>query len=409
MKHPQVALAEVADLIRGITYKPSDVCDETAPSAVACMRTKNVQEVIDESDIVWIPASIIRNSSKYLKTGDILVSSANSWNLVGKGCWVPELSYPASAGGFISILRGNQALVDLRYLYHWFVSPQTQAKLRSYSNKTTNISNLDHSRTMGTELPFPPLEEQRRIAAILDKGHAVQTLIGRREKAFLAVEESLFAALGEEGKAARTSRVFDFAEVFWLQEGPGVRNWQFTAEGVKLLNVGNITPDGRVDLGKTNRHISKEEACGRYSHFMVDDGDLLMPSSGIPIDEDGLLRTRSAFASKAHLPLCMNTSTIRFKPKMEGSSLLFLQGWLQSREFRTQITKLVTGSAQKNFGPSHLKQLQITLPEPGAQSEFEQRLNKIRSLRASLSPSVDKAVRLVGSTAHHLFTAGEHE
>jgi type I restriction enzyme S subunit len=169
MKHAQVALGEVADLIRGITYKPSDVCDETAPSAVACMRTKNVQEVLDESDIVWIPASIIRNSSKYLMTGDILVSSANSWNLVGKGCWVPELSYPASAGGFISILRGNQALVDLRYLYHWFTSPQTQAKLRSYSNKTTNISNLDHSPTLGTELPLPPLEEQRRIAAILDR------------------------------------------------------------------------------------------------------------------------------------------------------------------------------------------------------------------------------------------------
>ena len=167
MKHPQVALGEIADLIRGITYKPSDVCDETAPSAVACMRTKNVQEVLDESDIVWIPASIIRNSSKYLKTGDILVSSANSWNLVGKGCWVPELSYPASAGGFISILRGNKAVVDLGYLYHWFTSPQTQAKLRSYSNKTTNISNLDHSRTLGTEIPLPPLEEQRRIAAIL--------------------------------------------------------------------------------------------------------------------------------------------------------------------------------------------------------------------------------------------------
>jgi type I restriction enzyme S subunit len=192
MKHAQVALGEVADLIRGITYKPSDVCDETAPSAVACMRTKNVQEVLDESDIVWIPASIIRNSSKYLMTGDILVSSANSWNLVGKGCWVPELSYPASAGGFISILRGNQALVDLRYLYHWFTSPQTQAKLRSYSNKTTNISNLDHSRTLGTELPLPPLEEQRRIAAILDRVQGLEKLAESQIKQLDALANSSF-------------------------------------------------------------------------------------------------------------------------------------------------------------------------------------------------------------------------
>ena len=86
MTPPQVALGEIATLIRGITYKPSDVCEATTQSAVACMRTKNVQEDLDESDIVWIPASIIRNSSKYLNPGDILVSSANSWNLVGKGC-----------------------------------------------------------------------------------------------------------------------------------------------------------------------------------------------------------------------------------------------------------------------------------------------------------------------------------
>ena len=180
MTHPQVALGEIATLIRGITYKPSEVCEAITQSAVACMRTKNVQEVLDETDIVWIPASLIRNSSKYLNPGDILVSSANSWNLVGKGCWVPELKYPASAGGFISILRGNPDGVDLRYLYHWFVSPRTQAKLRSYSNKTTNISNLDHSRTLATEIPLPPLEEQRRIAAILDKRHSLEERIQRR-------------------------------------------------------------------------------------------------------------------------------------------------------------------------------------------------------------------------------------
>jgi type I restriction enzyme S subunit len=195
MKHPAVALGEIADLIRGITYKPADVCDPNAASAVACMRTKNVQEALDESDIVWIPDSLIRNPAKYLKPGDILVSSANSWNLVGKGCWVPELNYPASAGGFISILRGNSDAVDLRYLYHWFVSPQTQAKLRSYSNKTTNISNLDHGRTLATEIPLPPLEEQRRIAAILDTVALVSTYIDRAANLRLALKRSLFADL----------------------------------------------------------------------------------------------------------------------------------------------------------------------------------------------------------------------
>jgi type I restriction enzyme S subunit len=176
-----------------------------------------------------------------------------------------------------------------------------------------------------------------------------------------------------------------------------VRNWQFTSSGVKLLNVGNITIDGKVDLRRSERHVSEEEAFGRYSHFLVDEGDLLMPSSGIPIEGDGLLRTRSAFATSSDLPLCMNTSTIRFKPKTEESSLLFLQGWLQSREFRVQITKLVTGSAQKNFGPSHLRQLTITIPHPSLQDDFEKRLMRIRVLRHSLRPSESNLSELMTS------------
>jgi type I restriction enzyme S subunit len=170
--------------------------------------------------------------------------------------------------------------------------------------------------------------------------------------------------------------------------------------------VGNITKDGKVDLLRSERHISGDEAFGRYNHFLVDEGDLLMPSSGIPIEEDGLLRTRSAFARSSDLPLCMNTSTIRFKPKMERASLLFLQGWLQSREFRVQITKLVTGSAQKNFGPSHLKQLSITLPHSDLQDDFEKRLLRIRKLRHSLNPSESNLAALVFSLGNLAFNCG---
>src|SRR5437879_812655 len=101
-------------------------------------------------------------------------------------------------------------------------------------------------------------------------------------------------------------------DAFWFQEGPGVRKWQFENAGIKLLNVGNITKFGTLDLSKTDRHLSETEVAERYSHFLVDEGDLVIASSGISFDTDGLLRTRGAFVSKEHLPLCLNTSTIRF-------------------------------------------------------------------------------------------------
>ena len=74
-----------------------------------------------------------------------------------------------------------------------------------------------------------------------------------------------------------------FPEVVWFQEGPGVRNTQYTNSGVKLLNVANLV-DGKVDLSNTDRYISEEEAYGKYKHFLVDDGDFIIASSGIKVE-----------------------------------------------------------------------------------------------------------------------------
>jgi type I restriction enzyme S subunit len=103
----------------------------------------------------------------------------------------------------------------------------------------------------------------------------------------------------------------DLTDAYWFQEGPGVRNWQFTTYGIKLLNVANILKTGTIDLSKTDRCLSTEEVQQKYKHFLADAGDLVIASSGISFDTDGLLRTRGAFVKANHLPLCMNTSTIR--------------------------------------------------------------------------------------------------
>jgi type I restriction enzyme S subunit len=147
-------------------------------------------------------------------------------------------------------------------------------------------------------------------------------------------------------------------DICWYQEGPGVRNYQFTKQGVKLLNGTNIAK-GKVSLDTTNRYISEAEAFGSYKHFLVDDGDILIASSGVTIDK---FHEKVAFASSDNLPLCMNTSTIRFK--VNATELLddFLYFFLQSDLFKEPIGKQATGSAQLNFGPAHLNKISVSLP-----------------------------------------------
>ncbi len=192
-------------------------------------------------------------------------------------------------------------------------------------------------------------------------------------------------------------------ECFWFQEGPGVRKWQFRDAGIKLLNVANIEKSGRLNLEKTDRYLDQSEVSERYSHFLIDEGDLVIASSGISFDEDGLLRTRGAFVSKEHLPLCLNTSTIRFKSKEGLSDSSYLKHWLDSHAFRKQITKLVTGSAQQNFGPSHLKAIKIDLPPLPEQRRIAAILDKADALRTKRREALAQLDRLAQSIFVEMF------
>jgi type I restriction enzyme S subunit len=204
-------------------------------------------------------------------------------------------------------------------------------------------------------------------------------------------------------KAAAKWPSLPLTEAFWFQEGPGVRNWQFTTSGIKLLNVANIEKGGTLNLEKTDRHLGEDEVAKKYTHFLVDAGDLVIASSGISFDDDGLLRTRGAFVRDEHLPLCLNTSTIRFKAIDGMSDLRFLRLWLNGREFRSQITKFVTGTAQQNFGPSHLKATKITLPPLAEQRRIAEVLDRAEALRAKRRAALAQLDSLTQSLFLDLF------
>lgn len=190
-KWKTVALGDVADFVRGINFKPHDVVPTGTPGSVACMRTKNVQAELDLSDVWSVGEQFVRREDQFLQAGDVLVSSANSWNLVGKCCWIPELPGRASFGGFVSVLRPHRAKVEPRFLFRWFSSDRIQTTLRSFGQQTTNISNLNTDRCLKLLLPLPPLAEQRWIAEVLDRAEALRA----KRRAALAQLDSLTQSL----------------------------------------------------------------------------------------------------------------------------------------------------------------------------------------------------------------------
>lgn len=183
-------------------------------------------------------------------------------------------------------------------------------------------------------------------------------------------------------------KVVPIADVVFFQEGPGVRKHQYKDVGVKLLNGGNIN-NGILNLGTTDRHISSDEAEGKYNHFLVDEGDLLIACSGVVVEK---FNGKIAYAKAEHLPLCMNTSTMRFKAlDAQVLYLDYFRRFLETNFFKKQLQKLITGSAQLNFGPSHIKLMNMPLPLLEEQKRIAAILDKADSVRRKRQQAIDLA------------------
>ena len=169
----------------------------------------------------------------------------------------------------------------------------------------------------------------------------------------------------------------NISDVLFFQEGPGVRNTQYTTSGVKLLNVANLV-DGKVDLSTSDRYISEDEAYGKYSHFLCDVGDFIVASSGIKVE---YIDKKMGFIEESMLPLCMNTSTIRFKVLDEKLlRIKYFMYYLKSQHFKGQLAREITGSAQLNYGPSHLKKMVMPLVDISIQDEIVQQMDKVQKI-----------------------------
>ncbi len=184
-------------------------------------------------------------------------------------------------------------------------------------------------------------------------------------------------------------------DVCWFQEGPGLRQWQFTTRGMKVINVTNLER-GVLNLDSTDRYISLSEFGSMYQHFAIDVDDIVMASSGNSYSKTAVVREHD-------LPLMMNTSVIRFKPRSTIDHH-FLWVILNSWIFKNQIDLMITGGAQPNFGPYHLKRTYVPLPPLPEQRAIAAALSDVDALLAKLDQLIAKKRDIKQAAMQQLLT-----
>ncbi|CDU08196.1 putative type I restriction-modification system specificity subunit [Vibrio coralliirubri] len=239
MSCPTVKLRELITLTGGFAFKSSDFQENGVP----LIRIGNANSgTFKTSGMVLLPRGFEKKYSKFLvKPKDLLITLTGT---VGKGDYGNVCEATADHDSYLlnqRVAKFNIESVDLfkRYLFLFLSTPEVKKQLTSLSRgvRQANIKNDD---ILELEIPLPPLEEQKRIAAILDK---VDTIRQKRKQAIELADEFLRSVFldmfGDPVTNPKGWEVTTCGEVFKLSSGKGLTAKNMDKDGSHLVYGGN--------------------------------------------------------------------------------------------------------------------------------------------------------------------------
>jgi type I restriction enzyme S subunit len=378
----------VAQFLRGINFKPDDIVPVGTEGTVVCLRTKNIQKSLDCDDIWAVSEDFVRRPEQILKEGDLLVSSANSWNLVGKCCWIPNLSWRTTFGGFVSVLRANPTQIEPRFLYWWFSADRTQALLRSFGQQTTNISNLNIERCLNLDIPLFPRAEQSRIAAILDVADALRAkhreALAQLDRLTQAIFIEMFGELMGQNHRWQSKPVSHFVAGFESGKSVAADDKDDVTSSFRVLKVSAVTS---LEYKPHESKAAPANYVPAKSYF-VRDGDLLF-SRANTTDLIG------ATAYVKHTPpnMLLSDKLWRFVwHEIPRAEPLFVAQLFRQRKFRAEIARRASGTSgsMKNISQDKVLSINVGLPSLDLQQTFANRLRCIEQIKAAYKKSLSQ-------------------
>ncbi|MGK9173781.1 restriction endonuclease subunit S [Yokenella regensburgei] len=398
MSWPMVKLGDVLSIIRGVTFKPNDQVEPLSEGSTIVMRTKNVQRGgLDISDLIAIPDSFIKRDEQYLRSEDMLISSANSWELVGKISFIEKLPAKSTAGGFISIIRAKKEKVIPKYLYFWLTLEHTQVIIRNCGQKTTNISNLNLERFKELLIPLPSLNDQRRIVAIFDKAASIRQ---KREQAIKLADDFLRATfLAIFGDPVENPKRWDVASL--LEYGSFKNGMNFTkgesGSVLKCLGVGNFKSLATItcmdNIGEIELNTLPSD------DYLLKDGDIVFVRSN---GNKALVgRCLTIYPNKEKVTF--SGFCIRYRIENSAITAEYLNFLFRTPSMKRKMLSGGQGANIQNISQGTLSALRIPVPPLEKQQTFSKIVSFHSELMKKLNINIVETNDMFGSISQTYF------
>ncbi|WP_410678178.1 restriction endonuclease subunit S [Avibacterium paragallinarum] len=383
------------DILIAMTGANVGKVSRVAPNERACFINQRVGRILIHKDCEYSSDFIyyLLSSSKSYQYFSKIAYGAAQPNISGK--LIEDLDFPE-----VSIKQGNKAAELLRKIdQKILLNTQTNQTLEQIAQGIFKHWFIDFApvHAKANALARGETTEQAELAAMAClSGKTVEKITALKTQdptAYHQLQQTAAAFPSEfveteMGKVPKGWKVKPLPEIFDFLEGPGIRNWQYTEneDGIKFINIRCINNDD-LSLNTANK-ITKEEAFGKYKHFQLAENDIVISTSGT--------LGKTAIVRQEHLPLCLNTSVIRFRTIENISTFPFLYGFVKT-QLQIELDARASGSVQRNFGPTHLKQISLLVPnfellkahQSIVQPLFEKRKNNL-SQNDNLSKTRDE-------------------
>ena len=387
-KWKTVALGGVFDIARGGSPRPID------------------KFITDDSDGVnWIMISDA--SSKYITStkkriikegvkksrevhpGDFLLTNSMSFGRP----YIMQTSGCIHDGWLVLSPRDGAAHPD--YFYHLLGSDVLYAEFERRAAGAT-VKNLNIDLVKGVEVPLPPLEEQKRIAEVLDKAEELRA----KRRAALAQLDTLTQAIFLDmfGDPAQNPKGWPLSFVGQHARIAGgfiFKSSDFHDVGVPIIRISDLGDDW-VDVSRAAR--IPVEKLGKGSRYAVVAGDILISMSGsigkVAVVPDSLPGTAY-----------QNQRVGRYVLKGDHRIISdYLLAFVRSHYHQGKVAELSTGVAQKNISGSQLESISMPLPPVNVQRQYASLMAETQVSLGSQRKSLDGMNQFFDSLQHRAFS-----
>jgi type I restriction enzyme, S subunit len=286
------------------------------------------------------------------------------------------------------LFRPRDQRLNAKYAWHFLQTvrlPQT-----GYDRKTKYLEDI--------EIPLPSLEEQRRIAAILDKA----SMIKRQSAKASVLAETLCIARLEQllgtnkdllvGRRLEELCVLGAPITYGiLQPGPDLE------EGVPYVRPSEIK-NSQIDLIRLKK--TSTEIADKYSKSELKAGDLLLTIVGT-IGETAVVPPALAGGN-----ITQSSARIRVEPDL--ASPTFVYYFLKSQHAKRQIERDRLGVAVERLNLHHVRDMEILCLPRKIQENFATDADSLKLLASRQSLLSSQASSLFESLSHS-FLAGSQE